>query len=144
MRARDVARACCRYVARWSCCARECNSFPRTANRSPAPARCRNIALSLRSLIFQESSTTHHHKPAPSECCAVGEDRSGPSSIGSALRPWRGSPPPEKSPVEFPADRVRGLRRDGQSRSRRSEEHTSELQSRVDLVCRLLLEKKKK
>src|SRR5699024_11496255 len=28
--------------------------------------------------------------------------------------------------------------------SRRSEEHTSELQSRFDLVCRLLLEKKKK
>src|SRR5438105_5788408 len=28
-------------------------------------------------------------------------------------------------------------------RSGRSEEHTSELQSRVDLVCRLLLEKKK-
>src|SRR5207247_6819368 len=28
-------------------------------------------------------------------------------------------------------------------RDRRSEEHTSELQSRVDLVCRLLLEKKK-
>src|SRR5438105_5269769 len=27
---------------------------------------------------------------------------------------------------------------------KRSEEHTSELQSRVDLVCRLLLEKKKK
>ena len=26
---------------------------------------------------------------------------------------------------------------------RRSEEHTSELQSRVDVVCRLLLEKKK-
>src|SRR5690349_22525082 len=29
-------------------------------------------------------------------------------------------------------------------RRRRSEEHTSELQSRRDLVCRLLLEKKKK
>src|SRR5271170_8179339 len=29
------------------------------------------------------------------------------------------------------------------SRSERSEEHTSELQSRVDLVCRLLLEKNK-
>src|SRR5438874_8314942 len=28
--------------------------------------------------------------------------------------------------------------------TRRSEEHTSELQSRRDLVCRLLLEKKKK
>src|SRR5438105_5143174 len=31
-----------------------------------------------------------------------------------------------------------------ESKGRRSEEHTSELQSRVDLVCRLLLEKKKK
>src|SRR2546421_7254083 len=31
-----------------------------------------------------------------------------------------------------------------QGRRRRSEEHTSELQSRSDLVCRLLLEKKKK
>src|SRR5437868_2184411 len=30
----------------------------------------------------------------------------------------------------------------GECRSRRSEEHTSELQSRFDLVCRLLLEKK--
>src|SRR3989449_3316372 len=29
-------------------------------------------------------------------------------------------------------------------RTRRSEEHTSELQSRLHLVCRLLLEKKKK
>src|SRR2546422_3622434 len=34
---------------------------------------------------------------------------------------------------------VRGAARDG-----RSEEHTSELQSRLHLVCRLLLEKKKK
>src|SRR5438105_8207879 len=31
----------------------------------------------------------------------------------------------------------------GESAITRSEEHTSELQSRVDLVCRLLLEKKK-
>src|SRR2546428_2437597 len=33
---------------------------------------------------------------------------------------------------------------DGQQVVARSEEHTSELQSRSDLVCRLLLEKKKK
>src|SRR2546428_6358954 len=32
---------------------------------------------------------------------------------------------------------------EGRSAQRRSEEHTSELQSRSDLVCRLLLEKKK-
>src|SRR6266480_6257695 len=36
-----------------------------------------------------------------------------------------------------------GNRRDA-SLHRRSEEHTSELQSHVNLVCRLLLEKKKK
>src|SRR5438105_6182196 len=33
---------------------------------------------------------------------------------------------------------------DAAAKADRSEEHTSELQSRVDLVCRLLLEKKKK
>src|SRR2546422_10780717 len=32
----------------------------------------------------------------------------------------------------------------GKSQGNRSEEHTSELQSRLHLVCRLLLEKKKK
>src|SRR5207249_8090440 len=35
-------------------------------------------------------------------------------------------------------------RRASTASGRRSEEHTSELQSRFDLVCRLLLEKKKK
>src|SRR5204863_9263958 len=39
-----------------------------------------------------------------------------------------------------PAAPLRRMR----STSQRSEEHTSELQSRRDLVCRLLLEKKKK
>src|SRR5260370_28006372 len=32
----------------------------------------------------------------------------------------------------------------GRARAKRSEEHTSELQSHLNLVCRLLLEKKKK
>src|SRR2546421_4082791 len=36
-----------------------------------------------------------------------------------------------------------GVRRSRPGKRRRSEEHTSELQSRSDLVCRLLLEKKK-
>src|SRR5256885_11380819 len=38
----------------------------------------------------------------------------------------------------------RGFRGPGSFRSCRSEEHTSELQSPCNLVCRLLLEKKKK
>src|SRR5688572_31724452 len=52
-------------------------------------------------------------------------------------------------PVQAARERVQGLRRarpglHGQHVSRRSEEHTSELQSQSNLVCRLLLEKKKK
>src|SRR5687768_18020317 len=42
-----------------------------------------------------------------------------------------------------PTRRMRGLLRNGRQ-AERSEEHTSELQSRLHLVCRLLLEKKKK
>src|SRR3712207_7845802 len=45
----------------------------------------------------------------------------------------------------FPGVLLRGrLARPPQGYRRRSEEHTSELQSRQYLVCRLLLEKKKK
>src|SRR5207253_8499359 len=40
-------------------------------------------------------------------------------------------------------DATAGLRRGAHRRRPRSEEHTSELQSRGHLVCRLLLEKKK-
>src|SRR3712207_6950616 len=46
--------------------------------------------------------------------------------------------------VSLPPAVARGPRHDGAvPRHRRSEEHTSELQSRQYLVCRLLLEKKK-
>src|SRR5438105_12887686 len=59
--------------------------------------------------------------------------------------------PPGVGPGEHRVAAARDARvllevRDRESRGveERSEEHTSELQSRVDLVCRLLLEKKKK
>src|SRR5438874_12075776 len=49
------------------------------------------------------------------------------------------------NPEQIPGAVVRLLSRPGAgSGQERSEEHTSELQSRRDLVCRLLLEKKKK
>src|SRR5690349_23159056 len=48
------------------------------------------------------------------------------------FRPPRCTPPPSRP----------RLSRRACARARRSEEHTSELQSRRDLVCRLLLEKK--
>src|SRR5438876_3032850 len=51
--------------------------------------------------------------------------------------------PPVRRPV--PPSRRRAWRETADSPARgRSEEHTSELQSPVHLVCRLLLEKKKK
>src|SRR5574342_1052211 len=49
-----------------------------------------------------------------------------------------------RSSTAAPSRRGRCARRSARSRRRaRSEEHTSELQSPPDLVCRLLLEKKK-
>src|SRR3989442_2930147 len=58
--------------------------------------------------------------------------------------PERGSPAPrcDASPAARAAVDARGRRR-RPAASSRSEEHTSELQSRPHLVCRLLLEKKK-
>src|SRR5690242_20827271 len=75
----------------------------------------------------------------------------------------RGDDEPEEPRDSFGSDRPKGDDRKGEhrrheadarrgveqhlvgpSRRHRSEEHTSELQSHVNLVCRLLLEKKKK
>src|SRR2546430_2197113 len=50
----------------------------------------------------------------------------------------------EKQRREQPARRRQGLQQSGMDSQNRSEEHTSELQSQSNLVCRLLLEKKKK
>src|SRR5687768_18252184 len=64
---------------------------------------------------------------------------------GGAHRRRGRHPDPDPAALDHdagPADRVGGrIRPEG--RGRRSEEHTSELQSRLHLVCRLLLEKKK-
>src|SRR6266702_8257752 len=53
---------------------------------------------------------------------------------------WQASARPPTTPAHPPSPRVRRGRPAG---GPRSEEHTSELQSRGHLVCRLLLEKKK-
>src|SRR2546427_8496517 len=70
------------------------------------------------------------------------------------------APAPSRSQSDRPVGRARGLERPDPARDRaaalaerrtqlfgvprlRSEEHTSELQSQSNLVCRLLLEKKK-
>src|SRR5690606_40573229 len=67
--------------------------------------------------------------PGPSVCA------SGPSARRARALP-PGSVPDRIRPGRLPAPVGRVIRG-------RSEEHTSELQSRENLVCRLLLEKKK-
>src|SRR3989442_4653148 len=58
--------------------------------------------------------------------------RFGNRSIGLSIQPFRKH------------DKPKGVQQAGTEKVYRSEEHTSELQSRPHLVCRLLLEKKNK
>src|SRR2546427_2111641 len=66
--------------------------------------------------------------------------RSAGVPAAAVRRPLGGKPPCElDTGIPRPDARLAGTRK-----RRRSEEHTSELQSQSNLVCRLLLEKKKK
>src|SRR2546429_712422 len=67
----------------------------------------------------------------------LGKNWSRPSAERLRLYPFRGQDPLDLLEV---VDIVPRSHAD----NKRSEEHTSELQSRLHLVCRLLLEKKKK
>src|SRR5438477_8691253 len=58
------------------------------------------------------------------------------AAVGTASKAWH-------SPFPCPTAEGRRSFLSMAQRSSRSEEHTSELQSHVNLVCRLLLEKKK-
>src|SRR5207247_10824476 len=66
----------------------------------------------------------------------VADSRTWPIIAPISVRGGAPSRRPRWSATQTPGSRA--------SCALRSEEHTSELQSRVDLVCRLLLEKKKK
>src|SRR3712207_8050411 len=70
---------------------------------------------------------------SPYVCRAKREDPSPRVIVPRARRPARRAAAPRRA----------GAARAGTRSRRRSEEHTSELQSRQYLVCRLLLEKKK-
>src|SRR3712207_7130959 len=67
--------------------------------------------------------------------------RSPPIATSSSGRTCPSAPRSSRPPVRAAGSPSRSPR---SVRMRRSEEHTSELQSRQYLVCRLLLEKKKK
>src|SRR5690606_41883550 len=83
-------------------------------------------------LVGCSGPTTH---PVP-HCCV-------PARTQLARRaPWPAQRPRCAGPDETAAAAHRGLRWPRPPATPRSEEHTSELQSRENLVCRLLLEKK--
>src|SRR5439155_21720650 len=79
------------------------------------------------------------HDPATTEIYTLSLHDALP--ISPAPRPGPDPPPPRAAP-RAPPDAP--PRPGPAGRFTRSEEHTSELQSRGHLVCRLLLEKKKK
>src|SRR5690349_24672299 len=98
------------------------------------------MSFFLSFFFFNDTATTEIytlslHDALPIFVGALGKELRG---VGQAERA-------DESPVQ-PGHRDLGRRgrRSDRGRVGRSEEHTSELQSRRDLVCRLLLEKKKK
>src|SRR5207302_8593586 len=96
----------------------------------PAPTRRPPHATPARDIRTPRPSLSHH--PPPTQISTLSLHDALPISTGAASS-WR---------VEGTqlAPRAAAMRSSG---AYRSEEHTSELQSRENLVCRLLLEKKK-
>src|SRR5205823_15107886 len=82
-------------------------------------------------------TTLFRSRPSPA-CAAI----RSPSSATSSTTPTRSSAPTSRRGTT--PSRGTGRCSAAATRRRRSEEHTSELQSLAYLVCRLLLEKKNK
>src|SRR3712207_7650023 len=100
------------------------------------------------SFFFNDTATTEIYTLSLHDALPIspadGERHRVPTAVGSRTAPGRGQGMPYGPRLHWgPAPGV-PLRRPVPGAHRRSEEHTSELQSRQYLVCRLLLEKKKK
>src|SRR2546426_12184390 len=87
--------------------------------------------------FFNDTATTEIYTLSLHDALPISGDGAQPD--GDVLL-WRGRRPDVAGGNARPAHQPEPRRRGGP----RSEEHTSELQSPCNLVCRLLLEKKKK
>src|SRR3712207_7211576 len=91
------------------------------------------ISCHLTFFFFNDTATTEIYTLSLHDALPIwgprAPGRRSPASRTDAPRPWRAG---------------RTTRNEWRVTRKRSEEHTSELQSRQYLVCRLLLEKKKK
>src|SRR5689334_3634779 len=97
--------------------------------------RERAAAASPSSRIRAKSPSTNATKA--SDCAAAMNDMSSPRRAASAVASADVARAADRSPA-----RTSKAAWFARIRTRRSEEHTSELQSQFHLVCRLLLEKK--
>src|SRR3712207_7520004 len=88
-----------------------------------------------RSFFFNDTATTEIYTLSLHDALPISTARS-PSTACSTARPGKGR-------IATRSRAAPGSTAVRAGRSSRSEEHTSELQSRQYLVCRLLLEKKK-
>src|SRR5207249_7457635 len=101
-------------------------------------------------LVFPSHPTPPHLHPFPTRrssdlapCWAIPTSTASPRSPSRCPRRPRCCGPISRRRSRATARPARAASRRRCPHRRRSEEHTSELQSRFDLVCRLLLEKKK-
>src|SRR5207302_11080496 len=98
------------------------------------------VVLALRSFPTRRSSDLSPRRRKNISAAAVSGSRTSPRSHLSRRSPFhRAARRAGRQIVQERASLIRLI-----AQIERSEEHTSELQSRENLVCRLLLEKKKK
>src|SRR6266480_4408781 len=117
------------------------NSIPRISRLCRSRAKCassRNGAPRWMRIVSKAPSPWRNPR-LRTGTRAASSDTTAPSSHAKAVRGHLHAIPRDR--LRVPAEFVERL---AVFRLRRSEEHTSELQSHVNLVCRLLLEKKKK
>src|SRR5207249_8830104 len=100
----------------------------------PSMSRCGSLSSSVRSLKVPGSPS--------SALMTTYFVTAGSLGMNFHLRPVANPAPPRPRRPDLSTSSITAS--DDMDSARRSEEHTSELQSRFDLVCRLLLEKKKK
>src|SRR2546428_11611444 len=93
----------------------------------------RRLCIILRFFFFNDTATTEIYTLSLHDALPISRPSPASGGIRAPRRDRRRSG--SRSLPASPPPRRRG--------AHRSEEHTSELQSRSDLVCRLLLEKKK-
>src|SRR2546430_4720202 len=99
------------------------------------------MLMRLPIFFFNDTATTEIYTLSLHDALPISWNQSAPSRIrgqATAVGSMRANAEPARSYT------TRMRRRSAPGSTKRSEEHTSELQSQSNLVCRLLLEKKKK